>query len=40
MIPEHHVYSDFSSAIKALETGEAFLDVPKKDTFSWAFVTR
>ena len=40
MIGEHHVYPDFPSAIKALETGTAFQDVPKKDTFSWSFVTR
>jgi sulfate permease, SulP family len=40
LIPEEHLYPDFPSCIKALETGEAFKEVPKKDTFSWTFVTR
>lgn len=40
LIPEEHLYADFAAAIKALETGEAFKEVPKKDTFSWTFVTR
>ena len=40
MIPEEHLYADFSDVIKALETGEVFKEVPKKDTFSWTFVTR
>lgn len=40
MIPEEHLYAEFSDAIRALETGEAFREVPKKDTFSWSFITR
>jgi sulfate permease, SulP family len=40
LIPEEHLFPDFPSCIKALETGEAFKEVPKKDTFSWTFVTR
>ena len=40
LIPEEHLYPDFLSCIKALETGEAFKEVPKKESFSWTFVTR
>ena len=40
IIPEEHLYADFSGCISALETGAAFEEVPKKDTFSWTFVTR
>jgi SulP family sulfate permease len=38
MIPEERLYVNLASAINALKTGEAFKEVPKKDTFSWSFV--
>jgi SulP family sulfate permease len=38
MIPEERLYVNLASAINALKTGEAFKEVPKKDTFSWTFV--
>jgi SulP family sulfate permease len=39
IINENHLYADFPSCISALETGAAFEEVVKKDTFSWSFVT-
>ena len=38
MIPEQRLYVNLASAINALKTGEAFKEVPKKDTFSWTFI--
>ena len=38
MIPEERLYVNLASAINGLKTGEAFKEVPKKDTFSWSFV--
>ncbi|NOQ64779.1 MAG: STAS domain-containing protein [Methyloprofundus sp.] len=35
MVAEQHLYQDFTSCIKALETGEAFKDVVKKESFAW-----
>ncbi len=38
MIPDERLYVNLASAINALKTGEAFKEVPKKETFSWTFV--
>ncbi|TXK96291.1 sodium-independent anion transporter [Methylococcaceae bacterium CS1] len=39
MIADQHLYKDFSSCVNALESGEAFKDVVKKENFAWAHIT-
>lgn len=40
MIADQHLYEDFSSCVQAIESGEAFKDVVKKEGFVWTYVTR
>jgi len=40
MIADQHLYKDFGSCVQALESGEAFKDVVKKEDFAWSYVTR
>lgn len=40
MIADQHLYKDFSTCIEALESGDAFKDVVKKESFAWAHITR
>jgi len=40
MIADQHLYKDFSTCIEALESGDAFKDVVKKENFAWAHITR
>lgn len=40
MIADQHLYKDFNSCIQALESGEAFKNIVKKEDFAWTYVTR
>lgn len=40
MIADQHLYEDFRGCVQALDTGEAFKNVVKKENFAWAHITR
>jgi SulP family sulfate permease len=39
-ISEQHLYSDFSSCIEDLKSGEVFTDVQGKDDYLWDYIAR